>query len=116
MQIIPPRISSTGARMFLTTLISSQQILLRSQPIGIFPIREYPEPILPYPLLPKCIPNGVITDSLANFLTGQTYFLRGVYYYYLACTFGGVPLELNVSTNGLASKEYAGFRIHAGSF
>ena len=44
---------------------------------------------------------AVISDSLANFLTGQTYFLRGVYYYYLACTFGGVPLELKTITNGL---------------
>jgi hypothetical protein len=53
------------------------------------------------PIIANMHTNGVITDSLANFLTGQTYFLRGVYYYYLACTFGGVPLELNVSTNGL---------------
>src|ERR1700712_4053930 len=53
------------------------------------------------PIIAQMRTNGVITDSLANFLTGQTYFLRGVYYYYLGCTFGGVPLELNVVTNGL---------------
>ncbi len=53
------------------------------------------------PIIANMHTTGVITDSLANFLTGQTYFLRGVFYYYLACTFGGVPLELNVSTNGL---------------
>jgi starch-binding outer membrane protein, SusD/RagB family len=53
------------------------------------------------PIIAQMHTNHVITDSLANFLTGQTYFLRGVYYYYLACTFGGVPLELNVITNGL---------------
>jgi hypothetical protein len=53
------------------------------------------------PIIANMHATGVISDSLANFLTGQTYFLRGVYYYYLACTFGGVPLELNVSTNGL---------------
>src|SRR5450432_4714816 len=53
------------------------------------------------PIIANMHATGVITDSLANFLTGQTYFLRGVYYYYLACTFGGVPLELNVVTNGL---------------
>ncbi len=54
------------------------------------------------PIIDKMHTDGVIDDSLANFLTGQTYFLRGVYYYYLACTFGGVPLELKtVTDNGL---------------
>ncbi|HEY4937306.1 MAG TPA: RagB/SusD family nutrient uptake outer membrane protein [Puia sp.] len=53
------------------------------------------------PIIASMHTSGVLTDSLANFLTGQAYFLRGVYYYYLASTFGGVPLELNVSTNGL---------------
>jgi hypothetical protein len=43
--------------------------------------------------------DGILTDSLANFLTGQAYFLRGVFYYYLACTFGGVPLELKTVTD-----------------
>jgi hypothetical protein len=40
---------------------------------------------------------GVLTDALANRLTGEVYFLRGMTYYYLAASFGGVPLEL---TNG----------------
>src|ERR1700743_3651174 len=53
------------------------------------------------PIIRQMQSQGVLTDSLANFLLGQAYFLRGVYYYYLACTFGGVPLELNVQTNGL---------------
>ena len=53
------------------------------------------------PIIDQMHSQGVITDSLANFLAGQTYFLRGVFYYYMACTFGGVPLELNVVTNGL---------------
>jgi hypothetical protein len=53
------------------------------------------------PIIDQMHSQGVISDSLANFLAGQTYFLRGVFYYYLACTFGGVPLELNVVTNGL---------------
>ena len=54
------------------------------------------------PIIDKMRTDGVLTDSLANFLTGQAYFLRGVYYYYLACTFGGVPLELQtVTDNGL---------------
>jgi hypothetical protein len=53
------------------------------------------------PIIRQMHSQGVLTDSLANFLLGQAFFLRGVYYYYLACTFGGVPLELNVITNGL---------------
>ena len=53
------------------------------------------------PIIRQMQSQKVITDSLANFLLGQAFFLRGIYYYYLACTFGGVPLELNVITNGL---------------
>lgn len=53
------------------------------------------------PIIAQMHSQGVITDALANFLTGQVYFLRGVYYYYMGCTFGGVPLELNVATTGL---------------
>ena len=56
------------------------------------------------PIIDKMHTNGVINDSLANFLTGQAYFLRGVFYYYLACTFGGVPIELNAVTTGLAPR------------
>lgn len=56
------------------------------------------------PIIRQMQSQGVITDSLANFLLGQAFFLRGIYYYYLACTFGGVPLELNVITNGLHPK------------
>jgi starch-binding outer membrane protein, SusD/RagB family len=52
------------------------------------------------PVITTMLKQGYLTDSLANFLLGQVYFLRGVYYYYLACTFGGVPLELNVFTTG----------------
>jgi len=51
------------------------------------------------PIIAKMHDNKVIGDSLANFLTGQAYFLRGVFYYYLACTFGGVPLELKTVTD-----------------
>lgn len=53
-----------------------------------------------FPVITSMHSQGILTDSLANFLLGQAYFLRGVFYYYLACTFGGVPLELNVSTTG----------------
>jgi starch-binding outer membrane protein, SusD/RagB family len=54
-----------------------------------------------FPIIRQMNQQGVITDSLANFLLGQAFFLRGIFYYYMACTFGGVPLELNVITNGL---------------
>lgn len=54
------------------------------------------------PIIARMLDEKVIDQALANSLTGQAYFLRGVYYYYLACTFGGVPLELKtVTDNGL---------------
>ena len=48
--------------------------------------------------------NGVLPDALANRLEGEAYFLRGMTYYYLAGTFGGVPLELKAETNGLSRR------------
>jgi hypothetical protein len=42
---------------------------------------------------------GVLTEALANRLTGEVYFLRGMTYYYLASSFGGVPLELSNGAN-----------------
>lgn len=48
--------------------------------------------------------NGVVTAALADRLTGEAYFLRGMSYYYLAGTFGGVPLELNPVSNGLTPR------------
>ncbi|MDP9076388.1 MAG: RagB/SusD family nutrient uptake outer membrane protein [Bacteroidota bacterium] len=38
---------------------------------------------------------GIVTAALADRLTGEAYFLRGTFYYYLAGTFGGVPLEVS---------------------
>jgi len=43
--------------------------------------------------------NGILTADLANQLTGEALFLRGVFYYYLATEFGGVPLELAIVTD-----------------
>ena len=51
------------------------------------------------PIVAKMLENKVLSQDLANRLTGEAYFLRGVYYYYLACTFGGVPLELQTVTD-----------------
>lgn len=47
---------------------------------------------------------GIITSALANRLSGEAYFLRGMTYYYLAASFGGVPLELNPVTSGLTPR------------
>ncbi|RDC61461.1 RagB/SusD family nutrient uptake outer membrane protein [Adhaeribacter pallidiroseus] len=51
------------------------------------------------PIIAKMKEEGVITEALANRLTGEAYFLRGVFYYYLASSFGGVPLELQTVTD-----------------
>ena len=50
--------------------------------------------------------NGVVTPELAARLTGEAYFLRGMTYYYLGGTFGGVPLEIKEipGYNGLAPR------------
>ena len=47
---------------------------------------------------------GVVASDLADRLTGEAYFLRGMSYYYLAGTFGGVPLELNPVSTGLSPR------------
>jgi hypothetical protein len=47
---------------------------------------------------------GVVTPALADRLTGEAYFLRGMSYYYLAGTFGGVPLELKAISDGLTAR------------
>ena len=47
---------------------------------------------------------GIVSAALADRLTGEAYFLRGMTYYYLAGTFGGVPLELKNGSNGLAPR------------
>jgi hypothetical protein len=47
---------------------------------------------------------GIVTPELADRLTGEAYFLRGMTYYYLAGSFGGVPLELKSGGNGLTPR------------
>ena len=62
---------------------------------------------------------GIVTPALADRLTGEAYFLRGMTYYYLAGTFGGVPLELDTTGNciiGSDTQDNTGFRIYADSF
>ena len=52
----------------------------------------------------KAKDKGIIDAALANRLTGEAFFLRGMTYYYLAASFGGVPLELSAVTNGLTPR------------
>lgn len=47
---------------------------------------------------------GIVTAALGDRLTGEAYFLRGLNYYYLAGSFGGVPLELSPITDGLTPR------------
>lgn len=42
---------------------------------------------------------GVVTPALAARLRGEAFYLRGMTYYYLAASFGGVPLETDTSNN-----------------
>ncbi len=51
------------------------------------------------PIIADMRAKGVLTAALADRLTGEIYFLRGMTYYYLAASFGGVPLELNTGAN-----------------
>ncbi|MBS1599080.1 MAG: RagB/SusD family nutrient uptake outer membrane protein [Bacteroidetes bacterium] len=55
-------------------------------------------------VIEKARDKGIIDGSLADRLTGEAYFLRGMTYYYLAASFGGVPLELSAVTNGLTPR------------
>jgi hypothetical protein len=51
------------------------------------------------PIIADMKTRGILTADLANRLTGETYFLRGMTYYYLGASFGGVPLELTTGAN-----------------
>ena len=46
------------------------------------------------PIIEKMRTENILDQALADRLTGEAYFLRGVFYYYLGSAFGGVPLEL----------------------
>lgn len=57
-----------------------------------------------FPVIAAAKEKGIVTASLGDRLTGEAYFLRGLAYYYLAASFGGVPLELNAVTTGLTPR------------
>ena len=48
-------------------------------------------------VITKAEADGIIDHALANRLKGEAYFLRGITYYYLAASFGGVPLEIDTT-------------------
>jgi hypothetical protein len=48
-------------------------------------------------IITKAEADGVVDPTLANRLRGEAFFLRGMTYYYLAASFGGVPLETDTS-------------------
>jgi hypothetical protein len=50
-----------------------------------------------FTVITKAQEKGVINASLANRLRGEAFFLRGLTYYYLASSFGGVPLEIDTT-------------------
>ncbi|MGZ3814985.1 MAG: RagB/SusD family nutrient uptake outer membrane protein, partial [Mucilaginibacter sp.] len=50
-----------------------------------------------FAVITKAEANGVIDHALASRLRGEAFFLRGMTYYYLAASFGGVPLETDTS-------------------
>ena len=50
-----------------------------------------------FPVITKAEAGGVIDHALASRLRGEAFFLRGMTYYYLAASFGGVPLETDTS-------------------
>ena len=51
------------------------------------------------PIIARMKDSNILPEALANRLTGETLFLRGAFYYYLASNFGGVPLELQTVTD-----------------
>lgn len=55
-------------------------------------------------VIPDAVQRGILDQALADRLTGEAYFLRGTFYYYLAASFGGVPLELKTGSDGLAPR------------
>ncbi|MDR3697169.1 RagB/SusD family nutrient uptake outer membrane protein [Mucilaginibacter sp.] len=56
------------------------------------------------PIIQNAMAKGVVTQALGTRLQGEVYFLRGLMYYYLAGSFGGVPLELKPTSDGLTPR------------
>ena len=56
------------------------------------------------PVIADAKDKGILDGSMADRLAGEAYFLRGTIYYYLAASFGGVPLELKPGSDGLTPR------------
>lgn len=50
-----------------------------------------------FAVITKAEAGGVLDHALASRLRGEAFFLRGMTYYYLAASFGGVPLEIDTT-------------------
>lgn len=50
-------------------------------------------------IITKAQGRGIVAPDLAARLRGEAFFLRGMTYYYMAASFGGVPLEIDTSGN-----------------
>lgn len=50
-----------------------------------------------FAVITKAEANGVLTPELADRLRGEAFFMRGMTYYYLASSFGAVPLEIDTT-------------------
>jgi hypothetical protein len=87
------------------TFFERYEVPASFDPLNIFWVRCYAgiaRANSAFPIIEKMKADGIMDEALANRLTGEAYFLRGVFYYYLATNFGGVPLELQtVTDNGL---------------
>ncbi|TDG35356.1 RagB/SusD family nutrient uptake outer membrane protein [Pedobacter changchengzhani] len=86
-----------GGDVFFTTY----EVPTSFDPLNTFWVRSYQgiaRANAAFPIIAKMKADGVLTPALADRLTGEAYFLRGVFYYYMACEFGGVPLELKTVT------------------
>ncbi len=93
--ILERMISSTGVQMYFGITTKLRQFLLGLLLFGTNLILVLQGQILYLPLLLRQQTDGVIDPALASRLRGEAFFLRGMTYYYLAASFGGVPLELD---------------------
>jgi hypothetical protein len=87
------------------TFFERYEVPASFDPLNIFWVRCYAgiaRANSAFPIIEKMRADGVMDEAMAKRLTGEAYYLRGVFYYYLATNFGGVPLELKIVTdNGL---------------
>ena len=83
------------------TFFTTYEVPTTFDPLNTFWVRSYQgiaRANSAIPIIAQMQANGVLTADLANRLTGEAYFLRGLFYYYMGCEFGGVPLVLQTVT------------------